>query len=420
MFISNEDNYEFSLASEFAQSLIFKYPLPVSGYGDEIDAITTIISQRTTQMANITKLVSLVNSYKDLFEAEQEIVVQEVQEVAPPELVEAEEINFSSLLGTNLVRLLNMLKKEAGLTKLKALRRVDGGYETVLQTVSEPYCKIIEVPIYQEIASVVDDPPLPPQVEFNGYYNVPNKILITFDNQVGERNEKPIMLQGDDMSAYDKIRRKQDADYTIADASHTSDSLEYAKQSIRFKSDDYASSYQVFKLNAIPASYNSFNATNLVGTVSGDIASFVDSITPNQKTYYMFRAIDKHGHPSNPSHVYELEMVSEEGFSYLLVDTVEFSDLKNQGGYNRTFNRYLQIDPAFLQSLINEDETDFGDETTAYGIDPVLGVLNDSVYNNKKFKIRVTSRSTGRKLDFNVEFKKKMNEVNMLPPPKIL
>ena len=134
----------------------------------------------------------------------------------------------------------------------------------------------------------------------------------------------------------------------------------------------------------------------------------------------MFRTIDKHGHPSNPSHVYELEMVSEEGFSYLLVDTVEFGDLKDQGAYNRTFSRYLQIDPAFLQSLINEGKTDFGDKTTAYGIDPVLGTLSESVYDDKKFKIRVTSRATGRKLDFNVEFKKKMNEVNMLPPPKIL
>ena len=29
MFISNEDNFQYSLASEFAQSLIFEYPLPV-------------------------------------------------------------------------------------------------------------------------------------------------------------------------------------------------------------------------------------------------------------------------------------------------------------------------------------------------------------------------------------------------------
>ncbi len=387
---------------------------PATGYN-----IEELRDQRLAQLSEINNLIGPLQSLVDLLNAI-EFVVEEQEEVAPPEYVEAEEVDFDNILGTTLKRLFDMLKVEAQATKLKAKKISGGGYETVLQTVSEPYCKIIEVPVYQEIASVVDDPPLPPQVEFNGYYNVPNKILITFDNQVGERNEKPIMLQGDDMSAYDKVRRKQDADYTLADISHTSDSLEYAKQSIKFKSDDYASSYQVFKLNAIPASYNSFNSTNLVGTVSGDIASFVDSITPNQKAYYMFRAIDKHGHPSNPSHVYELEMVSEEGFSYLLVDTVEFSDLKNQGGYNRIFNRYLQIDPAFLQSLINEDETDFGNRTTAYGIDPVLGVLDESVYNNKKFKIRVTSKSTGRKLDFNVEFKKKMNEVNMLPPPKIL
>ena len=74
----------------------------------------------------------------------------------------------------------------------------------------------------------------------------------------------------------------------------------------------------------------------------------------------------------------------------------------------------------FLQNLINEELTEFGDSKTAYGIDPVLGTLNESIYNEKKFKIRVTSKSSGRKLDFNVEFKKKVNEVSLLQPPKIL
>ena len=84
------------------------------------------------------------------------------------------------------------------------------------------------------------------------------------------------------------------------------------------------------------------------------------------------------------------------------------------------FNRYLQIDPAFLQSLINEDKTDFKGKNSAYGVDPQLGILPESIYNHKKFKVRVTSRASGRKLDFNVEYKKKLDEVKMPQKPIIL
>ena len=80
----------------------------------------------------------------------------------------------------------------------------------------------------------------------------------------------------------------------------------------------------------------------------------------------------------------------------------------------------MQIDPAFLQTLINQDKTEFGDYETAFGVKPELGVLDESVYDNKKFIIRFTSRATGKKLDFNLEFKKIMDEGLKTPPPDIL
>lgn len=70
----------------------------------------------------------------------------------------------------------------------------------------------------------------------------------------------------------------------------------------------------------------------------------------------------------------------------------------------RGFKRYLQIDPSFLQKLI-DTETRPMDPETAFGQTPKLGILNKGLYNGERFKIRVTSRATGRKIDFNIKFK---------------
>ena len=163
------------------------------------------------------------------------------------------------------------------------------------------------------------------------------------------------------------------------------------------------------------------SSASLHGVVeTSEGASFVDGIAPNRKYYYTFRSIDKHGHPSNPSIVYEVELVSDEGFSYLLIDSHPLGSEPEKGDYTKTFNRYLQIDPAFLQTLINEDKTDFKGKESAYGINPELGILSESVHDDKKFKVRVTSKATGRKIDFNVEYKKQISDVKMAEEPIIL
>lgn len=294
--------------------------------------------------------------------------------------------------------------------------------ETRLQVVSEPYIKIVEVPVFQEIASAVDDPPLAPNVEFNAYFKNDSTLLITFDNTVGTEEAQRMFLPGDDLLTAERVRRKQDRDYTYNDTEFrsTKKSNNYVNSKVLFKTDDHASSYQVFRTLNKPTNKMDFNSGDLLYSIDAiQSSSFVDSIAPNVKYYYAFRTIDKHGQPSNLTPVYEVELVSDEGAIYLLIDVLDFSE-KGKGNTYTSFRRFLQIDPAFLQTLINQDKTEFNDYETAFGVVPHIGVLEESVYDNKKFKIRVTSRATGKKLDFNVEFKKIMDEGLKTPPPDIL
>tara|TARA_Y100000593_G_scaffold4623_1_gene9146 strand:- start:9894 stop:13568 length:3675 start_codon:yes stop_codon:yes gene_type:complete len=293
---------------------------------------------------------------------------------------------------------------------------------TRIQAVAEPYVKIMEVPMFSETVSVVDNPPLAPHVTFNGFVGVNNKVLFSFDNAVGEELAVPIILNGDDPSAFDKIRRKQDRDYTHNDTEYNPEnkSNAYVKQKITYKADDFASEYQVFRRFNKPSSPNDFTLEDrIVSLDTAEAASFVDNISPNTKVYYMFRSVDRHGHVSNPSETYQVEIVDDDGAVYILVDVIDYQKKGEPGTRTRSFKRYLQLDPAFLQTLINESKTNFGNSNTALGTNPVLGVLSDSIYDNKKFKVRVTSRATGKKIDINLEFKKELDELAPLGQPDI-
>ena len=71
----------------------------------------------------------------------------------------------------------------------------------------------------------------------------------------------------------------------------------------------------------------------------------------------------------------------------------------------------IQIVPRMTQAYLNEAASGLvnGDGTANNAIGNmgmVLGVEDEPLF-GKKFKIRLTSKSTGKKLDFNIDFKTK-------------
>ena len=125
---------------------------------------------------------------------------------------------------------------------------VDYERATRMQVISEPFIKVVEVPVYQETIGVVDDASLAPNVNFNSYFKNENRLLITLDNTVGEEIAEQILLPGDDYAAAQKIRRKQDRDYVVGLVDFKDpENMDYVNRKVRFKTDDYASAFQVFR-----------------------------------------------------------------------------------------------------------------------------------------------------------------------------
>jgi hypothetical protein len=69
--------------------------------------------------------------------------------------------------------------------------------------------------------------------------------------------------------------------------------------------------------------------------------------------------------------------------------------------------RVMQIIPTTSQGLLNEEKSDLENVSSALEVwnsdDLFLGLDNEAVW-GKKFKIRLTSKQTGRKFDLNVRF----------------
>ena len=83
---------------------------------------------------------------------------------------------------------------------------------------------------------------------------------------------------------------------------------------------------------------------------------FKENLLPNKKYYYMFRAINVIGTPSNPTPVYEVELIKDSSRSKIMSRVVTLE--KEEVFLDKTFKNLLQIKPAFQQEVLN-DQTDF-------------------------------------------------------------
>ena len=143
---------------------------------------------------------------------------------------------------------------------------------------------------------------------------------------------------------------------------------------------------------------------------------------PNKKYYYTFRSIDQHNNVSNPTQVYEVELINNptSNLSYVTVLPYDFKDILKPR-IKKAARRFLHIEPRFEQKTI-----DFDFEAPGVNIEeiiaspPSLGILKDPLFVEsgdenkerlKKFKIRLTSKRSGKKIDINIKFVRVYNKL---------
>jgi len=170
---------------------------------------------------------------------------------------------------------------------------------------------------------------------------------------------------------------------------------------------------QIFRLDEKPEKFTDFDGheialIDLAIPDSDQVYSthhFVEKIAANKKYYYLFRALNEHREPGYVYEIYEAELISDGGYKYAKFNSLYETDLAKDiyKDPSRTAKNLLQLRPAYSQLALNFASADF--DGTAYDELSNVGVgVDDYTIWGKTFKVRLTSRKTGKKIDLNITY----------------
>ena len=260
---------------------------------------------------------------------------------------------------------------------------------------SQPTAKIIEVPVFEKSVIIHDNPPIAPEFYPVYFRGINNKVKLMFNSAVGRYKAEPVLFQASEADKIEKYKIAQD--------------LPLAAKEIMYETDDSVTSFSLYRLSTKPESYQDFEETGeliVIETDKASSASYLDSVSPNRKYYYTLRATDYHGNLSYPSVIYEVELVDDSGSIYPVSRVVEFDKPKTKQS-SVGVKRFIHIKPSFRNLLSNEVQMGIEEGNGPEVGQPVaLGEGGDVTW-GKKFKLRLTSKTTGRKIDFNFTFNTK-------------
>ena len=252
--------------------------------------------------------------------------------------------------------------------------------------------------------------------------------MILLQSGFGEVLEKPIVVLREDKNIIQEIYRTQNR---------------RAGSEILYKSDSLPNEFELIRIEDEPESYRDFDSPSAIRIskqATGKTAFFVIDVEPNKYYYYTFRTYDDGG-VSNPTEVFRVRMVSYQNGIFMELEAYEM--YKKPKELDISFAKVIKISPNTEQKMINfervfqaleaqqenseslvrnvreelgleaqADTTEF--QKTAPDSDILkLGrkADNESIW-GKRFKLRCTSKTTGKKVDINFTFtqtKKKLD-----------
>jgi hypothetical protein len=266
----------------------------------------------------------------------------------------------------------------------------------------EPVVKLIEIPIISKTMKVLDHPGNALTIKPYQLIGQDRRMGFDFNYNTFQVKQFPGVITDDDVEYRDDYYNANDL---------------IIGEDIVSSPISPASAIEIYRLDQKPESLTDFdgNLYNSVSLVNEEqpqytynFTSFVDDVTTNTKYYYLFRAITRAGEISHQSLVYEIQLIDDGGYNYAIINTLTEDDLKVAPfeTVSRTFKKLIHLQPNLSQVQLSFQNADFTQGASTQLSNVSVGNAEDLIW-DKTFKIRLTSRKTGKKIDFNVTYKLK-------------
>jgi hypothetical protein len=278
-------------------------------------------------------------------------------------------------------------------------------------TVARPM--IYEVPYFFASGKVNAELPTAPDVQFIPIKDVDNRILINLNTMAGRYTTKFISITTSDTSYINLLASSRGLQ---------------ADELFDFEGDPTVLYYEAFRIEFHPRTYTDFaNGTKFIfknykeGFTTFRNNSYIRDferetysnamseehyLTPNKPYYYIFRTVDINKNISNPSRIFQIQMINDGGAIFPYIRIVDF-DVPQLVTDKVDMRRMLMLSLQFEQTNIASVATELIEEEGVKTARDALRNLrlSNSIENpvwGKKFKIRFTSSDTGKMLDLNV------------------
>ena len=250
-------------------------------------------------------------------------------------------------------------------------------YTATLYVRVHPSIQVIEDKLFEiEEVIVMDRPPVRPDINILPYRAVNNRVKILLTGNVDRSVEEPIIILDEDIEEFDKVKKSQ---------------LSFDNK-VEFTSDDSVTTFQIFRIEEKPKKYSDFK-DGLYKEINNFV--FEEKILPNKKYYYTFRAKDPHDHVSNPTEVYEVELIDEKGAVKPIIRIISMEPEESKNNV-KACQKYIYIKPSLKQLYFSNN--------------PEVDSVFSDVSKKKRYKMRVTSKGSGKKIDINFSLRKRQSE----------
>jgi hypothetical protein len=245
-------------------------------------------------------------------------------------------------------------------------------------------CKIYKNVIIDEQFEIFDDPPTPIDVNIVPFVGIPNRLLFLFNTQSTTLLDIPIPIQQKEVEYFNRVRKKQRLN----------------SKKVMFETVEDLTAVQVFRTTTPPKSYRDFssNLYRIVSLSKQTSNSFVENLEQNKKYYYTFRSIDIHNNISNPTSIFEVEIKNNDGAIYSIIKPYELKPEQDYT-YNKSLKKYISINPSVLFTELQKQD------------DGTIKIGSETGLWNQKFKMRVTSKKSGKSFDINLTFNQVMKNL---------